>query len=556
MNRCLSSRQCPGILDGHLSDGRLPVAVDGPGEGVKETTMTVRDHLWHTAVLMPILALAFAVDVCGQPPSPFPGIQLRPQAPRRPAQAQRPPRIQRPAGTPYGKGTKHLEVDCAKVVGRVRSLLGTNRGPLSFPRRPGERPASHVESYRTLGIDFIRTHDFYGPTDWYVIFPDWSADPDDPAGYDFRSSDKRIRAIVDNGFDCFYRLGTSWKGRRIEPINDPPGTIRDADGRVVHRADRDDARKWAKICVQTMRHYTEGWNNGYQFPIQYWEIWNEPDLASQFWTGTPEQYYVFYEEAAKALKAANPRLKVGGPACTGGLRRQYVEAFIRYCRDQDVPLDFFSWHSYGGRGEFNPYQYYRDAMRVRRALDERGFEQAENINTEWNAGIQHRLFSDTPAGAAFYASTLACMLDAGVDHAFQYCGDRHPGLGLHGLRDGKPKICAYSLLAWKRLLGAPNRVAATGSDQQGYNIVAGEDADGRHVRILISDFQSGYDSFRLEITNLPWDDATPFTLKRSLLNAEHRLLDTVEQSDGKGRALTLERPFASGSVCLLEISSQ
>jgi len=57
------------------------------------------------------------------------------------------------------------------------------------------------------------------------------------------------------------------------------------------------------------------------------------------------QYYVFYEEAAKALKAANPKLKIGGPACTGSLRGQYVEGFIRYCRDHDVPLDFFSWHS-------------------------------------------------------------------------------------------------------------------------------------------------------------------------------------------------------------------
>jgi len=219
---------------------------------------------------------------------PRPGLPGRPERPF-PGEPSRPPR--RPPGRPYGQGTKQLDVDCAKSTGKIRPLLGVNRGPLSFPRRPGEQLVSHVESYRAVGIDFIRTHDFYGPTDWYVIFPDWSADPDDPTGYDFRSSDERIRPIVDNGFRCFYRLGTSWKGRRIEPINDPPGTIRDADGRVVHHADRDDARKWAKICVQTMRHYTEGWNDGYRFPIQYWEIWNEPDLASQFWTGSPEQYY-------------------------------------------------------------------------------------------------------------------------------------------------------------------------------------------------------------------------------------------------------------------------
>jgi len=57
------------------------------------------------------------------------------------------------------------------------------------------------------------------------------------------------------------------------------------------------------------------------------------------------------------------------------------------------------------------------------------------------------------------------------------------------------------------------------------------------------------------IVHLALDDATPFTLMRSLLDGEHRRLDVVEQSDGKGRALTLERPFTSGAVCLLEISS-
>ncbi|MHA1113672.1 MAG: GH39 family glycosyl hydrolase, partial [Alphaproteobacteria bacterium] len=284
-------------------------------------------------------------------------------APSRPA-PDSPASAARPApGKPYGQGVKQLEVDCAKAAGEIRSLLGVNRGPLSFPRRSGEKTVSHLESYRTLGIDFIRTHDFYGPTDWHVIFPDWSADADDPASYDFQSSDVRIKAICENGFRCLYRLGTSWKGRRTQPINDPPGTLRGPDGQVTHRADRADFRKWAKICVQTVRHYTEGWKDGFRFPIEYWEIWNEPDLAAQFWTGTPQQYYLMYEEAAKAIKAANPQLKVGGPACTGILRESYVEDFILYCREREAPLDFFTWHSYGGRGDFNPQQYYRDALR-------------------------------------------------------------------------------------------------------------------------------------------------------------------------------------------------
>jgi len=474
--------------------------------------------------------------------------------PPKPAPANPRPPLGEPrkVQTPYGQGTKALEVDAGKTIGKIRSLLGTNRGPLSWPRQPGEELVSHVENYRRIGIDIIRTHDFYGPTDWWVIFSNWSADADDPAAYDFRSSDERVRAIADNGFACFYRLGTSWKGRNVRPINDPPGTVRDAAGRVTHAADRDDFRKWAKICVNTVRHYTQGWNGGCRYPIEYWEIWNEPDLREQFWTGTPIQYFQMYEEAARALKALNPRLKVGGPACTGAFRQAYVEDFIRHCRDRKVPLDFFSWHSYGERAEVNPYAFRKNAEHVRKALDEAGFKEAENICTEWNAGIGPALFSDTAAGASFYASALAYMLDGGADRAFQYCGDRHPGLGLHGMDTGELKPCAYAFAAWKGLLEAPQRLAAEGTDEKGYCIVAGRDADGKRVRILLSDFQSAHDAFRLRVTNLPWQDETPFRVRRLILGGQFRLKE-VEAFEGKGRELLLERPFRSGTVCLIEI---
>jgi hypothetical protein len=469
--------------------------------------------------------------------------------PIRPRGAADPPRREPTAGI------RELEVDAGKRIGEIRSLLGVNRGPFSYARRPGEETVSHVDSYRRLGIDFIRTHDFYGPTDWHVIFRDWSADPGAPASYDFASSDARIQAIVTNGFRCFYRMGTSWKGRRLEPINDPPGTIRDQNGRITHRADRNDFKKWAAIAAATVRHYTQGWNHGFRHSIGYWEIWNEPDLAAQFWTGTPQQYYQLYEEAARALKAVNPELKVGGPACTGGLQPAYLEEFIDYCREHGVPLDFFSWHSYGGRGEFNPYQFRLDAERIRQALDRNGFTNTETIITEWNAGIQSRLFNHTVDGAAFYASTLACLLDAGVNHAFQYCGDRHPGLGMHEFEGGDVKVSACSFVAWKRLLETPERIAARGSDEQGYNVVAGRSADGRRVRVLISDFQSAHDAFRLRISGLPWRAEAPVQVTRWLLDDRHSF-DVVETMTLRGAEIAFERPFRSGSVCLVEIERQ
>lgn len=192
---------------------------------------------------------------------------------------------------------------------------------------------------------------------------------------------------------------------------------------------------------------------------------------------------------------------------------------------------------------------------LRKMLDKYGFKKTEVINSEWNAGIKHMLFNDTSAGAAFYASALANMLDGGMARAFQYCGDRHPGLGIHDMQTSKPKISALGFIAWKMLLGAPDRLKAAGSDKQGYNIVAGRDADKKLVRILISDFRSGYDKAALSITNLPWKDQTPFAVTRRLIDADHRL-EVVATSSGKGRTLNLEIPFAAGSVCLIEIAGK
>lgn len=464
-------------------------------------------------------------------------------------------RSSQPAMKTYGQGTKVIEVDAGQVTGKIHSLLGVNRGPISFPRREGERVISHVENFKQFGVDIIRTHDFYGPTDWWMLFPDWKADPALERSYDFATSDERIRNIVENGFQCFYRLGTSWRGRQLKPINDPPGTVRDGSGRVTHVAEREDFRKWATINVQTLRHYREGWNGGFKYPIEYWEIWNEPDLREQFWTGTPEQFYVLFEETAKALKTAFPKIKVGGPGCTGAFREPYVEGLIEYCRRHQVPLDFYSWHSYGRPGEFNPYNYYKAARVIREALDKNGFKETENIITEWNAGIRDFLFSDVSAGAAYYASTLGMLLDAGVSRAFQYCGDVHPGLGMHELQTGNAKISAWAFAAWKQMLKTPDRLVTRGSDERGYYVVAGKDATGQRVSLLISDFQSAHDKFQVKLSNLPWSNDTSFKVKRQLLDQGHKL-SIVEETFGKGRSFTMERPFGCAAVCVIELERE
>jgi xylan 1,4-beta-xylosidase len=75
----------------------------------------------------------------------------------------------------------------------------------------------------------------------------------------------------------------------------------------------------------------------------YFEVWNEPNI--DFWAGEPKQatYFTLYDHTARALKAVNPRIRVGGPATSSA---HWVDEFIAYCVANKIPVDFISSHGY------------------------------------------------------------------------------------------------------------------------------------------------------------------------------------------------------------------
>ena len=164
------------------------------------------------------------------------------------------------------------------------------------------------------GIPFSRLHDVGGCfgnnlfVDIPNIFRDFDADPADPASYDFTFTDLLMKALTDAGVEPFFRLGVTienyarFKAYRIHPPKD--------------------FSKWADICAGVVRHYNEGWADGFHYNIRYWEIWNEPEnhvdpKLNEMWTGTAEQYYALYDVTAKRLKEEFPDIRVGGYASCG-----------------------------------------------------------------------------------------------------------------------------------------------------------------------------------------------------------------------------------------------
>lgn len=82
------------------------------------------------------------------------------------------------------------------------------------------------------------------------------------------------------------------------------------------------------------------------------EVWNEPDAGS-FWADGFAGYARLYNATARAIKAVDPALRVGGPGVAKDMN--FFREFLEFCRAARPPLDFISFHTKGGGGgEANP----------------------------------------------------------------------------------------------------------------------------------------------------------------------------------------------------------
>ncbi len=104
-----------------------------------------------------------------------------------------------------------------------------------------------------------------------------------------------------------------------------------------------DYSKWEDLVYRFARHLVDRYGAD-EVSQWYFEVWNEPNI--DFWTGEPKQatYFDLYDHAARAVKHADGRLRVGGPATA---QAAWIPAMIQHALDKGVPLDFVSTHVYG-----------------------------------------------------------------------------------------------------------------------------------------------------------------------------------------------------------------
>ena len=112
-----------------------------------------------------------------------------------------------------------------------------------------------------------------------------------------------------------------------------------------------DISEWYSLVDAFVRHVTYRYGEE-EIKKWYFEVWNEPNHKGFFTEYTNiNAYFELYDAAALAVKNINSAYRVGGPATAG---MQWIPEMIAHCRENNMPLDFITSHSYGIKGDFDP----------------------------------------------------------------------------------------------------------------------------------------------------------------------------------------------------------
>jgi hypothetical protein len=412
-----------------------------------------------------------------------------------------------------------LLVDPNTPIGRIRAIHGVNNGP-----KQADMFQDLSSHFKAAAFPDARLHDPHYPVrdvvDISAVFPDFSRDPSDPNSYDFLRTDEYLQAIANVGATVTYRLGYSIDHHLARRYAQPPKDI----------------AKWAQICAGIVKHYSMGWAGGLPKLVHRWEIWNEPDQRpwekSPCFVGPWDLFFRTYEAAAKAIKALDPSLVVGGPGMTQlGTEDGFLTAFLKHQRQTNAPLDFLTWHIYAA----NPDEVVNLSRKVRSQLDEVGYTKVPTLLTEWHyfpGNEPWEVISNTTPGngdhqgrsylhalmngsrsATFTAATLIKLQDESVEMAHFYLAEP---LFYFGLFDslGAPLPPYDAMLLFSKLMRTPVRLKITTTDENPSLVwLAGGSEDGKTINVLVANHSDVYQ--RVHISHGQpgkWTYANPATV--------------------------------------------
>lgn len=301
-----------------------------------------------------------------------------------------------------GPGARVVHVDARRTGAPVDRFFDLSIGsdyPGTLIREDSQ--AQLKTTVDELGFRYIRFHAIFHDVLGTVKVQDGKF------VYDWTKIDQLYDALLAKGIKPFVELGFTpeamktsdltifyWKGNTSHPQLGPWRDLIDAFVRHLR----------ARYGVEEVRSW-------------FFEVWNEPNLDG-FWEKADQAaYFELYDVTARAIKAIDPSLRVGGPATAGAA---WVPEFLAHVKKSGSAVDFVTTHTYGVDGGFldekgvqdtklSPSQdaVVGDVRRVREQIEASAYPGLPLYFTEWSTSYTPRdSVHDSYVSAAYIVEKL------------------------------------------------------------------------------------------------------------------------------------------------------
>ncbi|MCL4448653.1 MAG: hypothetical protein M1483_06770 [Actinobacteria bacterium] len=283
----------------------------------------------------------------------------------------------------------------------------------------GPGPSGALSAMNTMGLRWVRTDvsfdgSYNGQPDYNCTTGVWNPASLDSRVQAIKAEGATPELIVDYTPSC---LAPATTGFVYNTSYEPPDI-------------GSNKAKWDALVYQMALHEitAEG--------VRVFEIWNEPDGI--FFQGDLAGYLQLYADTSTVLEqAANKAgvsIEVGGPAISW-LNPTWMDAFLSYVAQNNLPLNFFSWHFYADFPLFGPFTvptlsageqpwWYSPYLRaqVYGQQAQQVVQELANYPTlhpllwidEWNVDSEYDPRQSGPYGAAFAAAVLNSAQTSGI----------------------------------------------------------------------------------------------------------------------------------------------
>jgi len=217
-------------------------------------------------------------------------------------------------------------------------------------------------------------------------------------------------------------------------VNMPPGFGKVLDKRSVP----ENIAKWRALVKETIKELS----CEKKYNIWY-EVWDNPTDENSF-LGTKKDYFDLYRAASRAIteleKQYNIHIPIGAAAVKNWYEnfepntalipeRSLIYDLLRFCAQNNLPLDFLSWHSFSTDPAIDKrvVAYNRDLVKlIRTWLNYFNFKQEVTLVIDaWNWGLSDLKMSDehsyfTQVSASYIPARLKNMYEADIERQVFY----------------------------------------------------------------------------------------------------------------------------------------